>query len=269
MVVLSAVLDETRGVASLEANRYVTRRRRRSHQGLFVALAFSVAVVSAAVQGCSRAGGPEVLPEAETSLQQTASPVGAATGQMAVQSFLSAVEAGSVERVAPVVSESQLALLVGVEDPTGDLMADLVYEGVPVGVARNFWVALADSFEPFAGADLTGWQIGSDRAVIVDGVTYVFVEVTHELGSTELVAVETANGWIVDLFASFGHAFAPVFIHWLEAGPAHDNIWGPVLSDQETSIEMSIDRTDADSIYQQDLETLSALVSRLQPVRQE
>ncbi len=113
-MVLSAVLDETRGVASLEANRYVTRRRRRSHQGLFVALAFSVAVVSAAVQGCSRAGGPEVLPEAETSLQQTASPVGAATGQMAVQSFLSAVEAGSVERVAPVVSESQLALLVGV-----------------------------------------------------------------------------------------------------------------------------------------------------------
>lgn len=174
-----------------------------------------------------------------------------------------------MERVAAMVIESQLALLIGVEDSTGELMADLVDGGVPVGVARNFWEALADSFEPFAGSDLTGWRIGSDRAVIVDGVTYVFVEIKHDLGSTELVAVETANGWVVDLMASFGHAFAPVFNHWLQTGPANEAIWGPVLADQETSIEMAIDRTDSDSVYQQDLDRFLESVIRLQPVKPE
>ncbi len=249
----------------LDASRYVVIGKKRTRRNAVLMAAFSIVVVAMFVQGCARGLAPDATEQSSTTRPEPVETVGAATGQLAVQSFLAAVEAGSAERLAPLVSDLQMALLVGVEDPTGDLMAELVTDDVPVGVARNFWAAFADSFEPFAGADLTGWRIGSDRAVIVEGVTYVFVEIEHDLGSTELVAVEGTNGWTVDLIASFGHSFAPVFNHWLDGSPANAATWGPVLAGQIASIEMSVDRTDADSIYQQDLAVLADRVSRLRP----
>ncbi len=189
----------------------------------------------------------------------------APTGQIAVRDFLEALEGGDPELATSLVPETQLALLVGVEEPTGALMADLLSSGVSARVADNFWKAFSDSFEPFAGSGLSGWELASDRAVIVDGVTYVFVEVEHDVGASELVATETPAGWVVDLVASFGHAFAPVFNHWLDNGPGHETVWGPVMADQIASVEMSIERTNPASVYQQDLAAWVERISRLQP----
>jgi len=189
---------------------------------------------------------------------------GGLTAEVAIESFLTALEEGSSE-AGEMVAPNQLALLIGVEEPTGDLMTGLLTDGVEPEVASNFWQSFSESFEPFAGTNLAGWETGESRAVISDGTTFVFVTVEHELGESELVAAEAGGAWFVDIVASFGHAFAPVFNHWLDGEPVRQAEWEDAMIDQRVSVLMAMDRTDPDSIYQQDLAGWLDRISRLQP----
>lgn len=202
--------------------------------------------------------------EADSTTAAQSSVQGAASAMLAVEQFLNDLEEGS-SQAGDLVSADQLGMLIGVEDPTGVLMAKLLTDGIDTTVATNFWEAFATSFEPFAGGDLQGWRLGDTRAVITNGTTFVFVGIEHELGESEMVVVDTGSGWQVDLLASFGHTFAPVFNHWLEGAPGEASIWEPAFARQATSVGMAIDRTDSDSIYQQDLAELMDRLSLLQP----
>ena len=133
--------------------------------------------------------------------------------------MVTALAARNWEATAPLVYEEQLALMASIEGSTTPETATMLAEGVPPGVRAEFWQGFVDGYPAFAEEEVADLQVGEVELFVVDGQEFGAVNVTlrRTAGAGSWVTRRADDGrWRVDIFASFGPAFASPLRDWLE-----------------------------------------------------
>jgi hypothetical protein len=147
---------------------------------------------------------------------------GAESPDAAVSAWLNLLGKRDYQATPELVPDEQVALLAAVEgwEPAQVLAA--LEEGVPPEVRENFWRAFTESFPAFSGEEVGDLVVGTTEEFEIAEEHFAAVQVvfSERLGSGDVVAVQDRAGrWWVDLFATFGHAFARPLQTWLEDVP--------------------------------------------------
>ena len=149
--------------------------------------------------------------------------------------------------------------MLAVESYSVELYDALVSDGIPPAASETFWDSFVLGVRGFTGADITEVDILGEERFEAYGMAFAEVEATSPRGDLTVVAVQSANGrWHVDLLATFGPSFGPLFDLWVDRLPPDRT--GPVdaLARQQASLQVARDRASAanDIEAQADLESL-------------
>ena len=88
-------------------------------------------------------------------------------------------------------------------------------------MSATFWESFVLGVRGFTGAGITEVEIMGSEPFTAYGRQYAEVEATSPRGDLTVVAIEGPDGrWHVDLLATFGQGFAPLFNQWVERLPA-------------------------------------------------
>lgn len=202
-------------------------------------LAALVAVCAVVVLGACT--GPP--PAATTTTTQG----GADTPEAALVRLIEAVDAGEYAETELVTFDNQLILLVSLEVSNAAETAGMLREGVPDSVRENFWGSFFTSFAAFAEEELSGLVIESGEEFSVEGKGFATVAVSlpESGGDGDWIVRQDEQGrWRLDLFATFGPAFASPFRDWLaglEEGTDADMAVA-ALADQRASLLAALQR---------------------------
>lgn len=137
---------------------------------------------------------------------------GAETPAAAVEGLIEAVNAADFEAAGQMSVPGQAALAALAEGATFDEVAAALSEN-GAQVTANLWSGFAQG----AGSLLTGdVSVTEEDVVTQDGVDFNRVTVTTDDGEARTLLVKEADGYRVDLFASFGKAWADKMIDPVE-----------------------------------------------------
>jgi hypothetical protein len=161
------------------------------------AWALAFAVVAAAC------GGDEVASESTIAPGRGAdTPVGA------VEELVAAINAPDFADASRMAMPGQAALTALAEGATFDEVARALSEG-DGEIAANFWTGFAQETGGFLSGDFSA---ADDGTVSQADVEFHMITVTPSDGSPRTVVVRNADGYRVDLFASFGSGLADKMI---------------------------------------------------------
>lgn len=183
----------------------------------------------------------------------------------AVAELLDALTEGRAADTEAVVDESQLAILTFIEGASGDEVARLIADGVPAEVRRSFWNTFTESLPQFAGETVGRLRIGAVEDVRFETIDFAAVAV--EIGDTgraaDWLVRMTADGWKVDLLATFGLAVAPNLWAWSETLPegAPRQAVLAAIDGHRPSLEVARARADS-TLPQAAFDALDALIER-------
>ncbi len=137
-----------------------------------------------------------------------------------LQALVDALEAGDFAGTGRYVDDDQLALLTFVDGTRPERVAEMVQGGVPGDVLVSFWGAFSASVADLSGQSIGRLEVGEPKPLGDDG-EFVLVETT--IGASGRVSPwvirSTAEGWKVDLLATFGGVLAPNLWDWTESLP--------------------------------------------------
>ncbi len=191
--------------------------------------------------GC---GGDDAESTTTRGLPSTTTTIaGGETPLTAVTEWLDALSIGRYPVADVVVVEQQFVLMLAVESYSVELYQDLVSGGISQEVSRTFWESFVAGVRGFTGADITEVDVLGEERFDAYGRRFAEVEATSPRGDLTIVSVMGEDGrWYVDLLATFGPSFAPLFNLWVERLPA--DAAGPVeaLAGQRASLEVARDR---------------------------
>jgi hypothetical protein len=203
--------------------------------------AFMVVVFAVLFGGC---GGDEAEPTTTTRPATTTTTVtGGASALEAVTMWFDGLAIGRYPIVDDVVVEDQFVLVLAVESYAVGLYEDLASDGVTPGVSRTFWESFVAGVRGFTGADITEVEVLGAEHFEAYGRSFAEVEAMSPRGDLTVVAVQGSDGrWYVDLLATFGPSFAPLFNLWVDRLPPGPG--GPVeaLAAQIGSLQVARDR---------------------------
>lgn len=228
-----------------------------------VRLAFLVTVFCAMLLG--GCGGDEVASTSTGAPSATTTTLtGGATPLTAVTAWLDALSIGQYPVADEVVVVEQFVLMLAVESFSVELYEDLVSGGVSPDVSNTFWESFAAGVRGFTGADITEVDLVGERRFDAYGRHFAEVEATSPRGDLTVVAVQASDGqWYVDLLATFGPSFAPLFNPWVDRLPADASGPRQALARQLPSLQVARDRA-ADAGGEDARRDLEALLDRLQ-----
>lgn len=174
-------------------------------------------------------------------------PLGAESPEEAVETWLAELADRDYQSTMRLVPDSQLALLVGTEGLSAAQVLLMLEEGVPSVVRRNFWLGFSEAFPSFSGEGLEGLVVGEAEPFEVGERSFAAVQVVfrERLGSGEVVAHRDEEGrWWVDLFATFGPAFARPLRVWMETLPVRGDgaRVRTALGEQQVSLLAALER---------------------------
>lgn len=175
--------------------------------------------------------------------------LGADTPKQAVRTWLTELSDGDYQSTARVVHDHQLALLAAAEGQQPAEVLATLRDGVPSTMRHNFWEAFTEGFPAFSGEQLEGLVVGEADAFRVDGRRFAAVTLVlpRRVGSTEVVTSRDGEDrWWVDLFASFGPAFARPLRSWLETIPrANEGAWvWEAVAAERLSLQAALQRSE-------------------------
>lgn len=172
---------------------------------------------------------------------------GAESPEATLATLVDALTLGDSAVTGLLTFDDQLALLIGLEGSDEAATVAMLDGGVPDSARENFWRSFANSFPAFAEEQLMELRIGSVDLFSVEGLDFgaVAVALSRSAGSGKWITRKDAQGrWRLDLFATFGAAFARPLREWLagfEAGADKDRIRAAV-SDQRASLLATLQR---------------------------
>jgi hypothetical protein len=216
---------------------------------------------SVLVAGCGDDDGgattTTALAPTSTTLTGEDTPLAAAT------TWLDALSVGQYPVANVVVVEEQFVLMLAVESFSVELYEDLVSRGISAEVSRTFWESFAAGVRGFTGADITEIELVGERRFTTYGNEYAEVEAVSPRGDLTIVTVRGPDGqWFVDLLATFGPSFAPLFNQWVERLPPESAAPRRALTNQRSSLAVARDRASEAGSEEARLE-LEALIARL------
>ncbi len=213
------------------------------------------------VGGC---GGDDAdTPTTAVPSSTTTTMTGGETPLAAVTAWLDALSIGQYPVADGVVVEEQFVLMLAVESFSVELYEDLISGGVSPEVSRTFWESFAAGVRGFTGADITEVTLVGELRFEAYGQQFAEVDATSPRGDLTVVAIQAPNQqWYVDLLATFGPSFAPLFNPWVDRLPAE--ALGPreALARQRPSLEVARDRA-ADAGAEEARAELEGLLDRL------
>jgi len=216
---------------------------------------------AALVGGC---GGDNV--DATTTVAPaptTTTLAGEGTPLAAATTWLDALSIGQYPVADVVVVEEQFVLMLAVESFSVDLYEELVSGGISAEVSRTFWESFAAGVRGFTGADITEIEVVGESRFTAYGNEYAEVEAISPRGDLTVVTVRSPDGqWFVDLLATFGPSFAPLFNQWVDRLPPESAAPRQALTHQRASLEVARDRARDAGAEEARLE-LEALIARL------
>ncbi len=138
---------------------------------------------------------------------------------------MAALADGDWDATADYVDEKQVALLTSIEGVSPAETAAMLLEGIPTEVRRNFWRSFSDGFVVFSAEETSDVLLGDPTHFEVEGIPFgaVTVSLRHHPGIGSLIARGDDAGWRVDLFATFGPAFASPLRDWLAKLPSDED----------------------------------------------
>ena len=213
-----------------------------------------VAVCAMLLGGC---GGDAAETTTTTGLPPTTTiQTGGQTPLEAVTNWLDSLAIGRYAAADVVVVEEQFVLLLAVESFSPQLYENLVAGGISPAVSRTFWESFAAGVRGFTGADITEVDVVGESRFTAYGREFAEVEATSPRGDLTIIARQEPNGqWYVDLLATFGGSFAPLFNPWVERLPGDVSEPLEALARQRPSLEVARDRAEATSA-EEELEQL-------------
>lgn len=209
--------------------------------------------------GC---GGNEATTSSSSAPASTTVPVaGSATALEAVTAWLDALSIGRYRLADDTVVTDQFVLVLAVESYSVEFYDDLMADGVDPSVSTTFWESFEAGVRGFTGADITEVDVVGERRFTAYGRDFAEVEGQSPRGDLTIVSIRGDDEtWRVDLLATFGPSFAPLFNLWVDRLPA--DVVHPVedLKRQLPSLQVARDRVQPGSDARADLD---GLLSRL------
>lgn len=210
--------------------------------------------------GC---GGSEATTSTSSAPVSTTVPAaGSATPLEAVTTWLDALSIGRYRLADEAVVADQFVLVLAVESYSVELYDDLVADGIDPSVSTTFWESFQAGVRGFTGADITEVEVVGERRFTDYGRSFAEVAGESPRGDLSIVSVLGEDGtWRVDLLATFGPSFAPLFNLWVDRLPP--DVVHPIddLRRQRPSLEVARDRVRPESDARADLD---GLLSRLE-----
>jgi hypothetical protein len=193
--------------------------------------------------GC---GGDEAEPTTTGTPSPTTTIVtGGQTPLEAATNWLDALAIGRYAAADVLVVEEQFVLLLAVESFSPQLYENLVSGGISPAVSRTFWESFVAGVRGFTGADITEVGIVGESRFAAYGREFAEVEATSPRGDLTIIARQEPDGqWYVDLLATFGGSFAPLFNPWVERLPGEISEPLEALARQQPSLEVARDRAE-------------------------
>ncbi|MGI9649267.1 MAG: hypothetical protein ACR2OI_12180 [Acidimicrobiia bacterium] len=203
--------------------------------------AFLVVLFATLLGGC---GGDEAEPTTTTRAPTTTTTVTGGDSPLdAVTAWFDGLAIGRYPTVDEVVVTDQFVLVLAVESYSVELYEDLAANGVSPGVSRTFWESFVAGVRGFTGADITEVDVLGAEPFEAYGRSFAEVEAMSPRGDLTVVVIQEADGrWYVDLLATFGPSFAPLFNLWVDRLPPDPG--GPIdaLEAQLASLQVARDR---------------------------
>lgn len=193
----------------------------------------------------------------------TSHATGGDSALQAVTSWLDALSIGRYPVADELVVENQFVLILAVESFSLDVYQDLASEGISPDVSRTFWESFVAGVQGFTGANITEVDVVGAQAFEAYGRRFAEVEASSPRGDLTIVAVLEPDGkWYVDLLATFGQSFAPLFNPWVDRLPSGETAPIQALAGQMASLEVARDRAVGAAGREARME-LDALLGRL------
>lgn len=160
--------------------------------------------------------------------------------QEALRTILQLIENGQAVRV---FDDRQVVLLAGAEGASTDEIAELFTSIGGGRVAANFWEGFS-SGASVDGVDLAALRFGQVMEFEAEGVPRAAVEVWDERreGVRVWQLASTADGWAVDLFATFGDVYAGplrLLVRSLDENASGYSEVAEALADQRASLDLA------------------------------
>lgn len=205
----------------------------------------SLALCAMLLSGCGGGGDAATTtttrPPATTTL-----PEGGATPLEAVTAWLDALAIGRYAGADEMVVQDQFVLVLSVESYSVELYDELVAGGVSRSASDNFWESFVAGVRGFTGAAITEVDVLGERRFEAYGRSFAEVEAESPRGDLSIIAVLRDDGrWLVDLMATFGPSFAPLFNLWVDRLPAEATHPVETLESQRASLFVARDRAAA------------------------
>ena len=160
---------------------------------------------------------------------------------MTVEAFFAAVSSEDYAATAPLVDESQLAVLTAIEGVSAGDVASMIASGVPAEVRSDFWGGFADAVPSLVDQTLERATVG-EASDLGGGFQAVAMGFPGSTDPVSWIVRSEGDGWVIDMFATFGPAFAPNLDDWvasLPEGSARDIITDAIV-DGRASFEMGV-----------------------------
>ena len=205
--------------------------------------AFLIVVGAMLLGGC---GGDEVE-SSTTGAPSTTTTIatGGQTSLEAATAWLDALSIGRYQAADIMVVEDQFVLLLAVESFSPELYESLVAGGISPEVSRTFWESFVAGVRGFTEADITEVDVIGERRFAAYGRDFAEIEALSPRGDLTIIARQEPDGrWYVDLLATFGPSFAPLFNPWVERLPGDVSEPLEALARQRPSLELARDRAE-------------------------
>lgn len=138
--------------------------------------------------------------------------VGAESPVAAVEELVEAINGPDFAGASRLAVPGQAALAALAEGATFGEVANALSEG-DQDVAANFWAGFAQGTASFLASDVSAVE---DGTLEQDGVTFHRVVVTPADGESRTLLIRDADGYRIDLFASFGPGLADKMVGPIE-----------------------------------------------------
>ncbi len=126
-----------------------------------------------------------------------------------VAEWLAAVGAVDLEGLAATTAPTNVALVAGAENGfTVEQMEAVVDAGLPVATRRAYWTSFEDSFTAFLGGETGEITVAAVESFDVDGTAFAAVTLERLGETSEILAQQHSDGWVVDMVATAGPALS-------------------------------------------------------------
>ena len=135
--------------------------------------------------------------------------------EVVARALVDALIAAEYAATRSLVDERHMAFLTAIERGAPGEVSGMLRSGVPDSVRVDFWESFAESLPAYTGESIGRIHVsGVTDQFSIGGEDFVTVELFVAEGKAEWILRNTADGWVIDLLATFGTGFLQNLQGW-------------------------------------------------------